>query len=150
MLIIQLLDFPLLTKNLLMFCCTAPLLPLTFLLSKLLKIPLQDKTNALNNFGISFSVNQMLYLLIAMWIYSTVPYKMLMVIVMVFNAHLLPYVCLYKLRICMIMSVIVPIYSLIIGCNFQNYILTIMMIIFETVFTILLVVENKKLLNKMQ
>ncbi len=50
----------------------------------------------------------------------------------------------------MIMSVIVPIYSLIIGCNFQNYILTIMMIIFETVFTILLVVENKKLLNKMQ
>ncbi|MDL5065933.1 DUF7010 family protein [Clostridioides difficile] len=150
MLIIQLLDFPLLTKNLLMFCCTAPLLPLTFLLSKLLKIPLQDKTNALNNFGISFSVNQMLYLLIAMWIYSTVPYKMLMVIVMVFSAHLLPYVCLYKLRICMIMSVIVPIYSLIIGCNFQNYILTIMMIIFETVFTILLVVENKKLLNKMQ
>ena len=34
---VQFLDLPILTKNLLTFCCTAPLLPLAFLMSKLLR-----------------------------------------------------------------------------------------------------------------
>lgn len=63
--VIQILDLPILTKNLFTFCCTAPLLPLAFLMSKFFKIQFQDKTNPLNNLGILFSINQMLYLLIA-------------------------------------------------------------------------------------
>ena len=35
-LIVQLTDLPMLTKNLLTFCCTAPLLPIAFLISKIL------------------------------------------------------------------------------------------------------------------
>ena len=42
-LIVQLTDLPILTKNLLTFCCTAPLLPIAFLISKILKIQFQDK-----------------------------------------------------------------------------------------------------------
>ena len=56
-LMVQLTSFPILTKNLLTFCCTAPLLPISFLISKILKIQFQDKSNPLNNLGILFSAN---------------------------------------------------------------------------------------------
>lgn len=126
------------------FCCTAPLLPLAFLMSKLLKIQFQDKSNPLNNLGILFSINQILYLLIAMWIYPTVPEKMLMVIAMIFGAHLLPYSWLYKSKTYMIMSVLIPIASLIVGCNSTRLILALMMLVFEIIFTALLIIENRK------
>ncbi len=146
-LVIQTLDLPILTKNLLTFCCTAPLLPLAFLISKLLKIQFQDNTNPLNNLGILFSLNQMLYLLIAMWIYPTLPEKMLMVIAMIFGAHLLPYSWLYKSKTYMIMSILISISSLIIGSISTRTVLSIMMIAFEGIFTILLIVENRKMKN---
>ena len=90
-LVVQLTNLPILTKNLLTFCCTAPLLPLAFLVSKIIKVQFQDKSNPLNNLGILFSVNQMIYLIIAMWIYPTLADKMLMVIAMIFGAHVLPF-----------------------------------------------------------
>ena len=144
---VQFLDLPILTKNLLTFCCTAPLLPLAFLMSKLLKIQFQDKSNPLNNLGILFSINQILYLLIAMWIYPTVPEKMLMVIAMIFGAHLLPYGWLYNSKSYMALSIIIPILSLIVGLNFASYILAMMMIVIEIIFSVLLLFENKKIGN---
>ena len=144
-LIVQLTDLPILTKNLLTFCCTAPLLPIAFLISKILKIQFQDKSNPLNYLGILFSANQMIYLLIAMWIYPTLPDKMLMVIAMIFGAHLLPYSWLYKSKTYMIMSVLIPIASLIVGCNSTRLILALMMLVFEIIFTALLIIENRKI-----
>ena len=146
-LIIQLTNLPVLTKNLLTFCCTAPLLPISFLISKILKIQFQDKSNPLNNLGILFSANQMIYLLIAMWIYPTLPDKMLMVIAMIFGAHLLPYSWLYNSKTYMVLSIIIPILSLIVGLNFANYTLAIMMILIEIIFSVLLSFENKKIVN---
>lgn len=146
-LIVQLTNLPILTKNLLTFCCTAPLLPISFVISKILKIQFQDKSNPLNNLGILFSANQMIYLLIAMWIYPTLPDKMLMVIAMIFGGHLLPYSWLYNSKAYMILSIIIPILSLVVGLNFANYILAIMMIGIEIIFSILLVFENKKLIK---
>ena len=144
-LIVQITNLPILTKNLLTFCCTAPLLPISFLISKILKIQFQDKSNPLNKLGILFSVNQMIYLLIAMWIYHTMPDKMLMVIAMIFGAHLLPYSWLYKSKTYMIMSVLIPIASLIVGCNSTRLILALMMLVFEIIFTALLIIENRKI-----
>ena len=146
-LIVQITNLPILTKNLLTFCCTAPLLPISFLISKILKIQFQDKSNPLNKLGILFSVNQMIYLLIAMWIYPTMPDKMLMVIAMIFGAHLLPYSWLYNSKTYMVLSIIIPILSLIVGLNFANYILATMMIVIEIIFSILLAFENKKIKN---
>lgn len=146
-LIVQLTNLPILTKNLLTFCCTAPLLPIAFLISKILKIQFQDKSNPLNNLGILFSMNQMIYLLIAMWVYPTIPNKMLMVIAMIFGGHLLPYSWLYNSKAYMVLSIIIPILALVVGLNFENYILTIMMIGIELIFSILLVMENKKLIK---
>lgn len=86
----------------------------------------------------------MLYLLIAMWIYPTVPEKMLMVIAMIFGAHLLPYSWLYKSKTYMILSFIIPVISLIIGLKFEPYIIAIVIII-EIIFSISLIIENKKI-----
>ena len=67
------------------------LFPLAWGLSKALKIDFEGKGNPLTKAGILFSVNQMLYILIAMWVFSAVPEKMLMVYAMIFGAHLMPF-----------------------------------------------------------
>ena len=80
-----------------------------------------------------------------MWIYPTLPDKMLMVIAMIFGAHLLPYSWLYESKSYMAFSILIPILSLIVGLNYSNYILAIMMIIIEIIFSVLLHLENKKI-----
>lgn len=145
-LIIHLTSLPILTKNLFTFCSTAPLVPLAFLISKIIKVDFQNKENPLTNLGVLFSINQILYLLIAMWIYPTIPEKMLMVIAIIFGAHLLPYGWLYKSKSYVVFSVLIPILSLIVGVNFKPYILSMMMVVIEVLFSISLIVENKKLM----
>jgi len=145
-LIIHSTSMPILTKNLFTFCVTAPLMPLAFLISKVIKVDFQNKENPLNNLGVLFSLNQMLYLLIPMWIFPTIPEKMLMTIAMIFGAHLLPYGWLYKSKSYIIFAILIPILSLVIGVNFEPYILAIVMIVIEVLFSICLIVENKKTL----
>lgn len=144
-LIVHISSLPILTKNLLTFCCTAPLLPISYFISKILKVDFQNKQNPLTNLGILFSVNQMLYLLIAMWIYPTIPEKMLMVIAMIFGAHLMPYSWLYKSKTYLVLSVIIPVMAMIVGLNFNPFILAIFMVCFEIIFSGCLIIENKKL-----
>ena len=70
-----------------------------------------------------------------------------MVIAMIFGAHLLPYSWLYNSKTYMVLSIIIPILSLIVGLNFANYTLAIMMIVIEIIFSVLLSFENKKIVN---
>lgn len=144
-LIIHLTSLPILSKNLFTFCCTAPLMPLAFFISKIIKVDFQNKENQLTNLGILFSANQILYLLIAMWVYPTVPEKMLMIIAMIFGAHLLPYGWLYKSKSYIVFSIAVPVLSLLVGLNYEPYVLAAMMIIIEILFSICLIIENRKL-----
>lgn len=144
-LVVHLTLLPILTKNLLTFCFTAPLMPLAYMISKIIKVDFTNKGNPLTNLGLLFAVNQMLYLLIAMWIYPTVPDKMVMVLAMIFGAHLMPFGWLYKSKSYMALSVIIPIVILIIGVNFPPYIVAALMIVFEIAFSSLLSVEVKKL-----
>ena len=150
-LIVQITNLPILTKNLLTFFFFTKRISRNKSNTEVVilkgKIQFQDKSNPLNKLGILFSVNQMIYLLIAMWIYPTMPDKMLMVIAMIFGAHLLPYSWLYNSKTYMVLSIIIPILSLIVGLNFANYILATMMIVIEIIFSILLAFENKKIKN---
>ena len=120
-------------------------MPLAFFISKIIKVDFQNKENPLANLGILFSANQMLYLLIAMWVYPTVPEKMLMIIAMIFGAHLLPYGWLYKSKSYIVFAIAIPILSLIVGLNFEPSILATMMIIIEILFSVCLIMENRKL-----
>ena len=134
-----------LTKNFYTFCATSLLVPLAYLVSKWIKVDFTNKSNPLTNLGILFSVNQMLYLLIAMWVYSAVPEKMVMVLAMIFGAHLLPYGWLYQSKSYIIFSVIVPIAALIVGSNFPAYIVAGIMVLIEIIFSLLLLIEVKRL-----
>ena len=132
-------SIPILRKNLLTFVCAAVLLPLSYFVSKLIKVDFQNKSNPLTELGILFSVNQALYLLIAMWIYPTIPEKMLMILAIIFGAHLLPYSWLYKSRVYLVLSILIPFLALIVGLNFEPAILALTMIGIEIIFSIALV-----------
>ncbi len=72
---------------------------------------------------------------------------MIMVIAMIFGAHLLPYGWLYKSKAYMVFAVLIPITSLIIGINFEPYMLAACMVGIEILFSLCLMVENKKMLK---
>lgn len=142
---VHLTSFPIFTKNLFTFCCTAPLLPLSYFISKIIKVDFQNKRNPLTKLGVLFSVNQILYLIIAMWIYPTVPEKMLMVIAIIFGAHLMPYSWLYKSKAYFVFSVVIPVAALFIGLKFEPFVLAIFMICMEILFSVLLYSEVKNI-----
>ena len=138
-------DMTIQQKNLVTFCCSAVLFPLAWGLSKLLKIDFEGKGNPLTKAGIIFSVNQILYILIAMWVFAAVPEKMLMVYAMIFGAHLMPFSWLYQSRSSLVLSIVVPILALILGLYCAPYVLAMVMMGVEVVFAILLHFECKKL-----
>ena len=141
---VHLTDMPINTKNLITFCCSAVLFPLAWMLSKMLKIDFEGKGNPLTKAGILFSINQMLYILIVMWVYAAVPEKMVMVYAMVFGAHLMPFSWLYDSRSYMVFSIVVPILSLIVGLIYPPAVLAALMIVIEAVFSACLFQECKK------
>ena len=140
-------QLPIVTKNLLTFCFTTPLVPLAYFISKIIKVDFQNKSNPLTKLGLLFSVNQILYLLIAMWVYPTVPDKMLMVIAIIFGAHLMPFGWLYKSKAYMAFSIIIPVLSLVVGCMFETYLLAVMMLVIEILFSAFLMIENKNMVK---
>ena len=132
-----------LTRNLITFCFTAPLVPISYMISKIIKAEFSANDNPLNKLGLLFSFNQFLYLLIAMWVYPTVPDKMVMVLAVIFGAHLLPYGWLYKSRAYTVMSVLIAFSTIIIGNIYSAVVVAAVMIIFEVIFSFWLVFENR-------
>jgi hypothetical protein len=80
-----------------------------------------------------------------MWVYPTVPDKMVMVLAVIFGAHLLPFGWLYKSKAYSVMSVLISFTILIIGITFNAVVVSTVMVLFEVIFCIWLVVENKSL-----
>ena len=140
-LIVIMLDLPQDKENLFVFCCSCPLLPISWLIGKVLKVDIFDKSNPLGNVGFLFTCNQFLYLLIVMWVFSAVPDKMVMIYAMVFGAHLLPYSWLYKSLSYRIFSIAIPIVSLIVGCIYSAFSVAVTNLIIEIMFAIALFVE---------
>lgn len=133
------------SKNSLTFICSAPLMGLAVLLAKPMHIDFKGKDNPLTTLGIFFSMNQVIYLLIAMWVCTAVPDKMLMVYTMIMGAHLLPFGWLYGSNTYLVLSVLIPVAALLIGLSFAPVVLAVFMLIIETVFSICLMYENKNL-----
>lgn len=134
---------PVLMKNMLTFCCSAPLVPMAYFISKLIGVDFQNKENPLTKAGILFAINQMIYILIAMWVYGAVPEKMLMVYAMIYGAHLLPYGWLYQSKTYYILSVVVPFAALYIGCNYQPFVIAAVMILTQMICCAGIILENR-------
>ncbi|WP_036949198.1 DUF7010 family protein [Pseudobutyrivibrio ruminis] len=142
--IVTLLNIPVQQQNILVFCCSCPLMPLAMIIGKIVKVDLFSKNNPLSKAGFLFTMNQMLYILIVMWVFNAVPEKMVMVFAMVFGAHLLPYSWLYISNAYKIFSIIIPIISLISGVLFNATIVASLMCICELCFLIMLIIEVRK------
>lgn len=142
-LVVQLTGFDDLKKNLLTFCCTAILMPLAWMFSRLLHIDFQNKENPLTKAGLLFSINQLLYLLIAMWVFNAVPDKMLMVLTMIFGAHLMPFSWLYASKYYFVLSIFIPLMALILGLFAPPFILAAIMVVIEIIFALFLFHECK-------
>ena len=148
MLIVIMLDLPQGKENFLVFCCSAPLMPISWGIGKVLKVDIFDKSNPLGNVGFLFTCNQFLYLLIVMWVFNAVPDKMVMVYAMVFGAHLLPYSWLYKSISYRVFSIVIPIMALIAGCMFSAFTVAITLLVVECMFVAALFVELRKFNNE--
>lgn len=140
-----LLKLPIRLQNMIVFCCSCPLMPLAMLIGRIIHVDIFDKSNELGNVGFLFTLNQFLYLLIVMWVFSAVPAKMVMVYAMVFGAHLLPYSWLYKSVGYRVFAIVIPIAALVIGCLYSATVVAMVMLVFELVFVGVLNFENKKL-----
>lgn len=143
-LIICSLNLKISVRNMLVFCCSCPLMPIAMLSGKLLKIDIFDKENPLGKLGFLFTLNQMIYLLIVMWAFAAYPEKMVMIYAMVFGAHLLPYSWLYKEKFYLIAAIVLPIAALILEHLFSTQIMTIFMVVFEFIFALSLWLSSKK------
>ncbi|MES5089108.1 DUF7010 family protein [Gardnerella vaginalis] len=116
------LDINIAMKNILVFCCSMPMLPLSWLIGKKIGVDIFSKDNELGNLGFLFTMNQILYLLIVIWVFNSVPDKMIMVYAMVFGAHLLPYSWLYKSKAYRVFAIIIPVLSLVLGNLFGGFV----------------------------
>lgn len=121
-------------KNLLVFCCSIPMLPLAWLIGKKMKVDIFSNENPLGKLGFLFTLNQFLYLLIVMWVFTAVPNKMIMVYGMVFGAHLLPYSWLYRSKSYQFFAIMIPFVTLILGNFFSGFVVAVILTISEIVF----------------
>ena len=143
-LVVHLTNLNIAQKDILTFCCSAVLFPIAWGISKALGSDFQGKGNPLTKAGILFSVNQMLYILIAMWVLATVPQKMVMVYSMIFGAHLMPFSWLYRSKSYLVFSIIIPLLSLVVGLMYPPAVLAALMVMIEAIFAFCLNLECKK------
>ena len=101
------------TKNLITFCCSAVLFPLAWGISKALKIVFEGKGNPLTKAGILFS------------------------------AHLMPFSWLYQSRSYLVLSIVIPVLSLVLGLSCPPFVLAAVMVFVEAVFSFLLFRETR-------
>lgn len=143
--IVSLLDMPIETKNIIVFCCSTPLLPIAWLVGKKLKVDIFEKQNPLGQLGFLFTLNQMLYLLIVMWVFNAVPDKMIMVYAMVFGAHLLPYSWLYNSMGYKFFAIVIPVVALILGNVFNGFAVAAALTVLEILFVTVLFKEMQEI-----
>lgn len=117
-------------------------LPLAYLISRRLGIDFEGRSNPLIGLGLLYSLNQILYFLIAMWIYAAVPEKMLMVYAMIFGAHLLPYGWLYRSKVYYAFSLTTTVIVFLLGLYCPPVTVAAFMLVNEIVFSCCLIAEN--------
>lgn len=141
------LGLPVYSRNMLVFCCSCPLMPIAMGAGKILHVDIFDKSNPLGKLGFLFTMNQMIYLLIVMWAFSAVPDKMVMVYAMVFGAHLLPYSWLYKTKLYIASAIVLPIAALVLEPLFSTDVMALCFMVFEIALSIGLFITSKKRMN---
>jgi len=144
-LMVQLTDGNVVTKNLYTFMSCCLLLPLAFLFSKMIGADTFRKTkNPIDKLGFICTMNQMLYLLIVMWAYSRAPEAMVMLYAMVFGGHLFPFGWVYDSKAYAVVAVMETVGALIMGIAWGSIAAVLFMIVMEILLCIFLFIEVGK------
>ena len=132
--------------NVATFVCCCLLFPMAFLFSKALKAEVFRKTgNPINGLIILSTLNQLLYLLIAMWAFDRKPDAMLMIYAMIFGAHLLPYSWAYDSKAYLVLSIVETVGALVITHLCGSLATTAFILCGEILLSVLLYRECQKM-----
>lgn len=131
-------------KNTLTFLCSMPIFPLAVFFSKLIHVDFFDKSNPLSKPGITFAVNQMLYIPISVWAYYAYPEKMLMIYAVITGAHLLPYTWLYCSNVYFYSSIVITAAAAVVGWIASPSVLAAVMLLLFVLFCVCLSREVRR------
>lgn len=149
--LVQFFDISQVAKNTFTFGCSMFLFPLSLLFAKILNTNIIKRTkNPVNSLGFMMTMNQMLYLIIVMWVYNQRPVGMLMVYAMVFGAHLLPFCWVYDCKGYMVMSIIETIGAFFVGIFLGNRAIAPFIIICQIILNILIFANERKAARKVE
>ncbi|MCR4928502.1 MAG: hypothetical protein K5988_00740 [Lachnospiraceae bacterium] len=149
--LVQFFDISQVAKNTFTFGCSMFLFPLSLLFAKILKTNIIKRTkNPVNSLGFMITMNQMLYLIIVMWVYNQRPVGMLMVYAMVFGAHLLPFCWVYDCKGYMVMSIIETIGAFFVCIFLGNRAIAPFIIICQIILNILIFANERKAARKVE
>ena len=109
------LDFSAYNKSVLTFMIGAPMMPLAFLFSKVLKTNWKNKENPLQPFGIWLNVAQILYFPFLVFILMKMPDYFVMGYAIITGAHFLPYAWFYKTKVYIFSAIVLAVGALIAG-----------------------------------
>lgn len=141
---VHLSGLPLEVKNVITFCCSIPLVPGALVMAKILKVDFQNKENPLTKLGMILALNQMIYMLIAMWIFYMIPEYLVMVYAIIVGAHFLPYGWLYRSKIYTSFSIVMPVVCFLLGMRFTPWMVAAAFVIMEVVLCAGLLLELRK------
>lgn len=142
--LLHLLNVSIETKNLFTFASSCLLLPLAFMFSKIVGARIFAKSdNPINTLGFMCTMNQMLYIVIVMWVYTSRPEAMVMIYAMVFGAHLMPFAWVYDCRPYAALAIVGSIGALLVGCISGSFAVAAYMIAAQACLCILIVFNMK-------
>ena len=119
-------------------------MPIALGFSRLLHIDFQNKKNPLSFLGLVFTLNQLIYLLIPMWAMYAAPQHMLMLYLIIFGAHLLPYGWLYQSRSYVVFSLLIAFTSFFLGLTGNQVLMAGAVLLLQILFCLCVLKENKQ------
>jgi len=114
------LDFKPYDKSILVFIAGGPMLPLSFLFSRLLKTNWKIKDNPLQPLGLWLNFAQLFYFPFLIFVMIRMPEYFIMTYAIITGGHLFPYAWFYKTKWYAIFAGLIVLGSLIIGLSLPN------------------------------
>lgn len=141
----QLYGGPIRQTNFLTFMASAFMMPLAIIFSRMVKADIFKRTkNPINKLGFLCTMNQNLYIPLAMWACTFSPKAMLMIYAVIFSAHLLPFAWIYNCRAYMAASIVETIGILFLTLFVGNIPAVIFVIAMQIILCICLFVRVRK------
>ncbi len=128
------------------FFAVSPMMPLAWILSKLLKTTWIVKDNPLNSLGLWLNLAQLFYFPFVFIAFNQNPEHMPMALAIITGAHLFPYAWLYKTKAYAIMAGLISVGAALVGYNTENsgFSVALFMVIGLTTLTLFLWIALKR------